>query len=184
MSSNAMPPTEKTISGSRLVIAMFGMAIVATGLLWFYWDLHLMPYMPLQEALAEEFEDSSPRVEGGQRKMHKGTPLILRVVMRVPFDPTAADGQTQQEIERRILRTRELATKYSDIENFETLEVHLYFQPKEKTLKQKTFSKSLHDDTQESSSTAPESRDPNPDDDAPDSEQQPSQDDSAGAAAA
>ena len=72
MSSNAMPPTEKTISGSRLVIAMFGMAIVATGLLWFYWDLHLMPYMPLQEALAEEFEDSSPRVEGGAAEDAQG----------------------------------------------------------------------------------------------------------------
>ncbi|MCR9199985.1 MAG: hypothetical protein NXI04_15220 [Planctomycetaceae bacterium] len=145
MSESAPPALEKTVSGSKLVVAMFTMAIVATSLLWFYWDLHLMPYMPLQEALASEFDDSSPRVDGGQRKMHKGTPLILRVVMRVPFDPTLPDEQTQGQIERRLERTKELAGEYTEIDRFETLEVHLYFQPKEKTLKQKTFSKSLRD---------------------------------------
>lgn len=145
MSDSAPAALEKTVSGSKLVVAMFSMAIVATSLLWFYWDLHLMPYMPLQEALASEFEDSSPRVDGGQRKMHKGTPLILRVVMRVPFDPTLPDEQTQGRIERRLERTKELAADYTEIDRFETLEVHLYFQPKEKTLKQKTFSKSLRD---------------------------------------
>lgn len=147
MSETSFQTDGKTISGSRLVVAMFGMAILATGCLWFYWDLHLMPYMPLQEALAEEFEKSSPRVEGGQRKMHKGTPLILRVVMRVPFDPTATDPETQNTIEGRIERTKELAAKYTEIDQFETLEVHLYFEPKEKELRQKTFSKSLHDET-------------------------------------
>lgn len=134
---------QKTISGSKLVIAMFGLAITATSILWFYWDMHLMPYMPLQEALATEFEDSSPRVDGGQRKIHKGTPMILRVVMRVPFDPTSSELDIQNQIESRIARTKELAISHTEVEKFQTLEVHMYFQIKEKTIKQKTFEKSL-----------------------------------------
>lgn len=136
---------QKTISGSKLVIAMFGLAITATSILWFYWDMHLMPYMPLQEALATEFEDSSPRVDGGQRKIHKGTPMILRVVMRVPFDPTSSEVDIQNQIESRIARTKELAITHTELEKFQTLEVHMYFQIKEKTIKQKTFEKSLRD---------------------------------------
>lgn len=140
---NSQLSNHKTISGSKLVLAMFGLAITATSILWFYWDMHLMPYMPLQEALATEFKDSSPRVDGGQRKIHKGTPMILRVVMRVPFDPTSSDIDIQNQIESRIARTKELAISHTEIDKFQTLEVHMYFQPKEKTIKQKTFEKSL-----------------------------------------
>lgn len=142
-SSTSQLDNPKTISGSKLVIAMFGLAITATSILWFYWDMHLMPYMPLQEAIALEYKDSSPRVDGGQRKIHKGTPMILRVVMRVPFDPTSSDAATQDKIEARIARTKQLATTHTEVEKFQTLEVHMYFQPKEKTIKQKTFEKSL-----------------------------------------
>jgi hypothetical protein len=34
---------------------MFAFGIVATGTMWAYWHLHLMPFMPLQESLAAEF---------------------------------------------------------------------------------------------------------------------------------
>lgn len=134
---------EKTVSGKKVVVAMFALAITATSILWLCWNWHLMPYMPLQTALVQEFEGSSPRVDGGQRKMHKGTPMILRVVMRVPFDPTSADAEVQNLIESRILRTRELAKSHTDLTKFETLEVHLYYQPKEKAIRQKTFEKTL-----------------------------------------
>lgn len=139
-------PTDNlpTVSGTKVVVAMFALAITATSILWFYWDMHLMPYMPLQAALAEEFENCSPRVDGGQRKMHKGTKMILRVVMRVPFDPTLSDMDVQDQIETRITRTRELAeTRVSNFYKFETLEVHMYYQLKEKTIQQKTFEKTL-----------------------------------------
>ena len=93
-------------------MAMFSLGIVATGTLWFFWNLQLMPFMPLQDALVAEFEGSSPRVDGGRRKGQKGTPKILRVVMRVPFDPTSPEPSAQSQIETRLRRTQELAQKY------------------------------------------------------------------------
>lgn len=126
-----------------LVVIMFTLGIIATGILWTYWHLHLMPFMPLQEALAEEFEHSSPRVDGGRRKIHKGTPMTLRVVMRVPFDPTAVDAESQDQIEHRIERTLELAEQHSELQQYEMLEVHLYQESPEDELRQKEFLKEL-----------------------------------------
>ncbi len=141
--------SDKRVSGRLVVIAMFTLGIVATGILWTYWNLHLMPFMPLQEALSSEFEESSPRVDGGRRKIHKGTPMVLRVVMRVPFDPTVSDAETQTKIEERLDRTRELAIKHTAIDEYELLDVHLYFEPKEKEIRQKTFQKTLKSETAE-----------------------------------
>lgn len=142
-------PGDRYISGRKVVVAMFAMAFLATGLLWFYWNLHLQPFMPLQEALAVEFKKSSPRVDGGQRKQHKGTPKFLRVVMRVPFDPNATDAETQSLIETRIERTRELALKYTPEDEYEYLELHFYQEQKEQRLSQKEFQKSMKSSTAE-----------------------------------
>lgn len=141
--------SEKTVSGNLVIVIMFTLGICATGLLWTYWHLHLMPFMPLQESLAAEFSKSSPRVDGGRRKTHKGTPMILRVVMRVPFDPTAEDAETQDQIAHRLDRTRELAVSHTAIDEYELLEVHLYQELKEKQLHQKLFLKELTGTTAE-----------------------------------
>ena len=135
--------TDKTISGRTVVICMFALAIFATGTLWVYWNLHLMPFMPLQEALVAEFDGSSPRVDGGRRKTHKGTPMILRVVMRVPFDPNDSSADIQSLIETRLNRTRELASDLVEIEKYDLLEVHLYEEEKEDAISQKSFTKEL-----------------------------------------
>jgi hypothetical protein len=102
-----------------------------------------MPFMPLQEVLEKEFPKSSPRVDGGRRKTHKGTPMILRIVMRVPFDPTSSDADVQTQIEQRIIRTQELAVLYAELDKYEQLDIHMYNEPKEKILLQKTFHKDL-----------------------------------------
>ena len=135
--------TPRTVSGRVIVIGLFLLGITATGVLWTYWHLHLVPFMPLQESLAAEFEHSSPRVDGGRRKMHKGTPKILRVVMRVPFDPTDAEADVQNQIEQRMTRVMELATQHTPIGEYDLLEVHLYQETKEDELRQKTFLKDL-----------------------------------------
>lgn len=139
---------ETRISGIKVVVAMFSLAIVATSILWFYWNLHLMPFMPLQEVLAKEFPESSPRVDGGRRKTHKGTPMILRIVMRVPFDPTSSNADVQTQIEQRMMRIQELAVKYADLEKYEQLDIHMYNEPQEKALLQKTFHKDMKTDTE------------------------------------
>ena len=132
-----------TVSGWKVVVSMFALAIVATSILWVYWDMHLMPFMPLQEKLAAAFENSSPRVDGGQRKIHKGTPMTLRVVMRAPFDPTSTDPLVLEQIEERLNKTQRLAAETLPLDTFELLEVHLFHENKEQALQQKTFLKDL-----------------------------------------
>ena len=144
MTSQPEAKPDPRISGTKVVFAMFSMGVLATGLLWFYWDLHLQPFMPLQTALAEEFEKSSPRVDGGQRKSHKGTPRVLRVVMRVPFDPNSSAAEVQTAIHQRVERTIELARVYSAFEEYDVLDVHLFQEEKEQRISQKTFSRDIN----------------------------------------
>ena len=142
--SEETSPDDGTISGKSVVISMFVLAIVLIGALYTYWNLHLMPFMPLQEALAAEFDHCSPRVDGGRRKAHKGTPNILRVVMRVPFDPNAEDEETLSLIDKRVDGTLELAKqKVDDFDAYNVLEVHMYQEEKEGELSQNSFEREL-----------------------------------------
>ncbi len=131
------------VSGRSLVIAMFSLGLTATGLLFLYWNMHLMPFMPLQQAIAADFRNSSPRVEGGRRKLHGGTPMLLRIVVRVPFDPLADTAETAAGTERWLNRLRELSEQHVRLSDYEILEVHFYFPVKEKEIRQKTIRRSL-----------------------------------------
>ncbi|MEZ6121762.1 MAG: hypothetical protein R3C49_01150 [Planctomycetaceae bacterium] len=131
------------VSGRVVVAGMFVLGFLATGILMVYWNLHLAPFMPLQKALVDQFENSSPRVDGGQRKIHKGTPKILRVVMRVPFDPDSSAVEVLGLIEDRIEQTRQQALRLTPPSAFEVLEIHLYQEQKEQALSQKTFLRDL-----------------------------------------
>jgi len=121
---------DKVIAGSKVVFAMFGLGFLITGMLYLYWSLHTAPFLPLQQAIADEFEDSRPRVEGGQKKKHQETPPILRVVMKVDFDPN--DSQRSEEIETLFNRLAELASDkltetFRPFDDYETFEVHFYY---------------------------------------------------------
>lgn len=122
---------------------MFTLGVVATSTLWYFWNVQLMPFMPLQDALVAEFDGCSPRVDGGRLKGNKGAPKTLRVVMRVPFDPTSPDPSAQTQIETRMSRTEELARRFVLEEDYEVLELHLYSEHKEQALRQKTFSRQI-----------------------------------------
>jgi hypothetical protein len=148
---NSSPVTDSvsegpTLSGRKVVIGMFLFGFAATGVIWVYWNMHLMPFMPLQKAIVAEFEDSSPRVTGGQRKMHKHSPTILRVVMRVPFDPESPAEEVVQQTEQLLLRLRELAEQHTEIDRYEVLEVHLFHeiqQAVEQEIRSKEFLRDL-----------------------------------------
>lgn len=109
---------------------MFAFAMTATGLLYLYWKLHIAPFLPLQKAIAASFKGSRPRVEGGQRKIHKNTPRILRVTMKIDFDPKKDEPQAIAFANRviRFVRERE------DLSNWDVLEVHFYWPEPEKKL--------------------------------------------------
>jgi hypothetical protein len=114
---------------------LFAFGALATGLLWVYWEVRIASVREFQEALAEEFHGSSPRVETGREKGNQQTPNIIRVVLRVDFDPT----QENPRITEMSTRVLELAREHHDVSSFEVLELHLFWPEPEQEIKQKTF---------------------------------------------
>jgi hypothetical protein len=132
-------PGERHLSGRMVVLAMFAFGIATTGAMWVYWTLQTGPFRPLQDALAAALPGSSPRVEGGQHKMHKGTPRVLRVTLRVDFDPQADEARG----ERVLDRVQSIANRYVDLDRYDSLEVYLFHGIPEKELRQRKFERSL-----------------------------------------
>ncbi len=128
--SPSSPPPSKTVSGKVVIIGMFLFASLATSLLWFYWYYHNAPFVPLQKALATEFIGCQPRVDGGQRKMHLGTPKLIWVILRMPFKPDDDKARSQKVAER----VRDLVVEKLPPGEFEELTVRLFFGEPERVL--------------------------------------------------
>jgi len=141
----AINSQERTISGRKLVLAMFTMGIVGTMIMWLYWSNKMTRFMPLQQALVEEYEKSAPRVDWGREKGKSKNPLMLLVQMRVPFDPTIEDEATQQLIDARLKRSHELAIEYEDLSAYEEFHLFLYHEPKQKDFRRKLTVRALKD---------------------------------------
>jgi hypothetical protein len=138
------PP--RRISGRVVVVGLFLFGIGLVSLLWIYWKLHTGPFRPLQDALAAEFPGSSPRVEGGQHKIHKGTPKTLRATLRVDFDPERETRRGEEMLDR----VQEIAKRYDDLISYEVLEVFLFHGVPEQDLKQREFERNLTQNSPES----------------------------------
>lgn len=123
-------PQPQGIRGAYVVLGMFAFGILATGALFAYWHFHTAPFQELQAALAEEFPGSRPRAEGGQRKQHKGTPHILRVILKVDFPPESHP----KEAEAMADRVLGLAEKHHGLKSYDKVELHLYWPEKEKEI--------------------------------------------------
>ena len=80
MNSDPSPAENKpaTISGSKVVGAMFVMGILGGVLCVTFAIWHNAPFLELKKALAAEFPKSVPQVEGGS---HKGSPMMLRIIV-------------------------------------------------------------------------------------------------------
>ena len=130
--------TEPGVPGKYVIMGIFGLAVVMTGSLWIYWDFHTAPFRPLQIAIAEHFPKSEPRVQGGQRKIHKETPFILRIVMRVKFNPLLPKNKQQIGDMSSLLFA--LAGKHQELETYDTFELHFFKMKPEKMADQITLS--------------------------------------------
>jgi hypothetical protein len=122
----------REISGKWIVLGMFVFALTIGGTLLGYWYLHRAPFLPLQQAIAAEYEGSRPLVEGGQRKMHRDTPRQLRVVMEVAFDPNAAANRGA--VDRIVDRLLELAEQHHGLGPYDEFEAHVFLQEREREL--------------------------------------------------
>lgn len=105
-------------SGSRTVVAMLAVGVLATAVIFIYWDQHTRPFRPLRVAIGSTFEKSRPLVEGGR---NKGGPNTLRIAMTVLFDPVADDDRARETLRQVV----ELARTHVDLGQYEVLELNL-----------------------------------------------------------
>lgn len=146
MNAESERASDASVSGRVVVIAMFGFAVLLTGFLWYYWNRHLEPFMPMQKALAEQFgKESRPRVDGGQKRMSKRTPTILRVQMESDFDPLDASRKNQQRIAAQINAIVDTARRFVDLDDYELFVVHFYQKNPEREIRQQTFESAVAD---------------------------------------
>jgi hypothetical protein len=116
-------PQGREVSGKWVVAAMFAFAIVLTGFLWKYTQMHRAPFLPLRSALTKEFtKAASPRVEGGR---HRRGPMTLRVVLNVDFDPSSKTDKTAKQVDQIASRIIELASQNLNLEPYEVIEIFL-----------------------------------------------------------
>ena len=127
-------------SGKRVVVGMFVFAVLITGALWFYWYYHTQPFIPLQKAIAAEFPNSAPRVDGGQRRIHRNSPRLLWVVMRVEFDPAS-----DELADRTANRVVELAREHLNLANYDQVNIRLFRGEPEKTIHRRDLEVPLKD---------------------------------------
>ena len=130
-----MPTTQsqvRELHGKWVVAGMFAFAITLIAILWGYWKLHTAPFLPLQLAIAEQFPGSAPQVQGGQRKMHELTPRILRVTMKVEFNPL----DDEDAATRHAKRVAEFVTTRQDLSQFGVLEIHFFYLEPEREIRQ------------------------------------------------
>lgn len=118
------------IHGSIIVAVMFTFGALATAGLWTYWFYHTQPFIPLQKAISAEFKGSAPRVDGGSRRLHKGAPELLWIIMRVDFRPDL-DRERAAQVSRRVVA---LSQEHLDLTRFQQLNIRLFFGELEKEI--------------------------------------------------
>ncbi|MBC7821419.1 MAG: hypothetical protein IAG10_31410 [Planctomycetaceae bacterium] len=119
----AFDNSPREFSGTKLIIGLFVFATVMSSGLWIFWYLHARPFQPLQLAIHQAYPKSYPQVQGGQLKIHKNTPRILRITLKVGFDPKPRESDEQ--VTAMVARLEELARKHINLPSYELLEVHL-----------------------------------------------------------
>ena len=79
-----------------IVISLLIFGLVMSGSLYVFQAINTYPFAETQNALAREFPDSRPRVEGGRLKGKENNPVTFRVTLAVPFNPHENDVQIQK----------------------------------------------------------------------------------------
>lgn len=137
--------TRKSNRGRWTVAAMFGFAALMVSLLFIYWEMYTAPFRPLQYAIADQFEGSSPRVVGGQHKSHKTEhPPTLRVVVYVPMDEFDPETAIEKSEERAFTLAR-LAFEHQEMSEYEQLQIVLLQRVPESARRRWTMIKTIEE---------------------------------------
>lgn len=109
------------VSGRLVILGILVLAVAATAFEWNYMRMHRAPFIPLREAIAESFGRASKvKIEGGRNK--RG-PMTLRIVIDVPFDPTA-ESEKLQTLDA-LQRLEKLAQDNVDLKDYEFIQIYL-----------------------------------------------------------
>jgi len=126
-----VPDPSPRISGVWVACGLLLWGVVFTLALWSYTQVHTGPFRGLREAIHSEFPRSVPQVEGGQRKMHRGTPRILRITLQVQSDPRENDQQVARMIDRLV----SLSERHHGLADYDLLDVYLvWFRAEQKAV--------------------------------------------------
>lgn len=123
----------RTVSGRWVVMSMFILGVIGGAICVTYAIWHNAPFIELKKALAAEFPQSVPQVEGGR---HKGSPMTLRIVVNVDFHPGEEANAAQADA--AIQRIVELARQHHDLSPYEILRIHLVKRRPQETTSRKT----------------------------------------------
>ncbi len=123
------------ISGRLVVSVIFGFSIIMIAVLFFYWKMQTGPFLPLQKALDKQFPGCKPLVQGGQRKMHKNTPKILQITMKVEFNPIEVTDSSKKYVNTV---SQFIASNWK-LSEYDELHLHFYKLNPEKKLQENVF---------------------------------------------
>jgi hypothetical protein len=111
-------PTDSTISGKWIVIALLSFGIFTTGFMWIYTYLSNKPFIPLRHALVQEFSRAAaPNVQGGKDR-GRG-PNMLRIIMNVEFDPSRKTDGVPAQVAAMEHRVADLARENLDLNQYD-----------------------------------------------------------------
>lgn len=112
----------RPIRGRTIVISLLIFGLVMSGSLYVFQAINTYPFAETQNALAREFPDSRPRVEGGRLKGKENNPVTFRVTLAVPFNPHENDVQIQKMADQIL----EVAHQHLNLKQYEIAELHFY----------------------------------------------------------
>ncbi|WP_339746710.1 hypothetical protein [uncultured Rubinisphaera sp.] len=113
--------------GRWLIAVMFLFAISVSVGLWTYWELHTRPFRSLTDALGETFPNSSPRVEGGKHGLHREIDSILRIVLRIDYNPDLESDRYEKDVETIL----QMAANHIELQAYDRCDIHLFRQSPE-----------------------------------------------------
>ncbi len=113
--------------GRWLIAVMFLFAISVSVGLWTYWELHTRPFRSLTDALGVNFPDSSPRVEGGKHGLHRDIDSILRIVLRIDYNPDLEPKRYEND----VVTILQMAANHVELQKYDRCDLHLFRQAPE-----------------------------------------------------
>jgi len=112
----------KLIRGRTIVLGLFIFGLLMSGSLYLFQAVNTFQFADTQNALAKEFPDSRPRVEGGRLKGKQIHPATFRTTLAVSFNPHEEDVRIQKMADRIM----EIASQNLNLNEYEQAELHFY----------------------------------------------------------